>query len=116
MDIVRVVPIITVTDIDSSAKVYEEVLGLHRVMDHGWIATFSDGDGLQISLMTRDETAPCNPTVSVEVSDVDEAYRRAQDTGAEIVHALQAEAWGVRRFFVKDAAGAVINVLSHLPA
>ncbi|MET8120591.1 VOC family protein [Micromonospora sp. NPDC005189] len=33
--------------------------------------------------------------------------------GAEIVHELTEEPWGVRRFFVRDPDGHVINVLAH---
>ena len=36
-----------------------------------------------------------------------------RDNGAEIVHPLQDEEWGVRRFFVRDPNGRVVNVLSH---
>ena len=34
--------------------------------------------------------------------------------GCEIVHPLTDEPWGVRRFFVRDPNGAVINVMRHL--
>ncbi len=63
--------------------------------------------------MDIDQTAPCNPQMSVEVPDVDLAYARAQESGAEIVHPLQDEDWGVRRFFVRTNAGHVVNVLGH---
>ena len=33
--------------------------------------------------------------------------------GAEIVHSLRDETWGVRRFLVRDPNGRVVNVLSH---
>ncbi|NIY70624.1 glyoxalase/bleomycin resistance protein/dioxygenase [Streptomyces malaysiensis] len=64
-------------------------------------------------MMTHDETAPVVPDVSVEVDDVDAAYTAMRDSGAEIVHSLRDEEWGVRRFFVRDPNGRVINVLSH---
>jgi uncharacterized glyoxalase superfamily protein PhnB len=63
--------------------------------------------------MDTDQSAPCNPHMSLEVPDVDQAYQRAQDIGAEIVHPLQSEDWGVRRFFLRTSAGHVVNVLSH---
>lgn len=44
---------------------------------------------------------------------VDEAYAEAQRRGYEIVHPITDEAWGVRRFFVPDPDGNVINVVSH---
>jgi uncharacterized glyoxalase superfamily protein PhnB len=51
--------------------------------------------------------------MSVEVDDVEAAYAAVRDSGAEIVHPLQDEEWGVRRFFVRDPNGRVVNVLSH---
>ena len=52
--------------------------------------------------------------LSVHVGDgVDEAYAEAQRRGYEIVHPLTDEPWGVRRFFVRDPDGNVINMVSH---
>ena len=34
--------------------------------------------------------------------------------GYEIVYALAEEPWGVRRFFVRDPNGAIVNVMQHL--
>jgi uncharacterized glyoxalase superfamily protein PhnB len=51
--------------------------------------------------------------MSVEVDDVDAAYEVMRVSGAEIVHPLQDEEWGVRRFFVRDPNGRMVNVLSH---
>jgi uncharacterized glyoxalase superfamily protein PhnB len=47
------------------------------------------------------------------VDDVDEVHRRAQLLGAEIVYPLTDEEWGLRRFFVRDPNGAVLNVTQH---
>lgn len=118
MRVRRVVPVLTVADIEEARTLYTQVLGMDVVMDHGWILTLADpGDRhTQLSLMTRDLTAPCNPSVSVEVDDLeglDEAHRLAGDSGAEIVHPLSDEEWGVRRFFLRDATGNVVNVLAH---
>ncbi|WP_146044350.1 VOC family protein [Amycolatopsis sp. BJA-103] len=84
-------------------------------MDHGWIVTLADPDRpeVQLSLMTHDETAPVVPVASIEVDDVDASYAAAKASGAEIVHELTDEPWGVRRFFVRDPGGHVVNVLSH---
>ena len=51
--------------------------------------------------------------MALEVSDVDHAYEQALSGGAEIVHPLQDEEWGVRRFFLRTRTGHVVNVLSH---
>ncbi len=68
---------------------------------------------VQLSLMTHDETAPVVPVASIQVDDVDAAYAEAKASGAEIVHELTDEPWGVRRFFVRDPDGHVVNVLAH---
>ena len=114
MSVQRVMPVITVTDLEASRDAYVTALGLHEVMNHGWIVTLAD-DALdhQVSLMTEDASASVNPTVSIEVDDVDAAHQAAIDAGLRIVHPLSDEEWGVRRFFFADPAGNVVNVLSH---
>jgi catechol 2,3-dioxygenase-like lactoylglutathione lyase family enzyme len=114
MSVSRVVPILTVAELDATRDAYVNVLGLTEVMNHGWIVTLAAPDGShQISLMTRDLTAAVNPSVSIQVDDVDAAHQAALDAGLQIVHPLTDEPWGVRRFFFADAAGNVVNVLSH---
>lgn len=115
MSIERIVPDLTCQSPRRVARFYQEVLGFEPVMDHGWIMTLADPrqPGCQISLMTRDQTAPENPVVSIQVDDVDADYAAAVQAGAEVIHPLTDEPWSVRRFFVRDPDGHVINVLSH---
>lgn len=115
MGVRRVVPDLASTSLESAKAFYSEVLGLHPVMDHGWIVTLADPErpGVQVSLMTHDATAPVTPDVSIQVDDVDGCHAAAVQAGAEIIHPLTDEPWGVRRFFVRDPDGHVINVLSH---
>jgi catechol 2,3-dioxygenase-like lactoylglutathione lyase family enzyme len=114
MTVRRVMPVLSVSDVDAARDAYVRVLGLREVMNLGWIVTLADDElRHQVSLMTKDAAAPVNPNVSIEVDDVDAAYRAAVDAGVKIVHPLSDEEWGVRRFFFADAAGNVVNVLSH---
>ncbi|MFG2265831.1 VOC family protein [Streptomyces sp. NPDC048720] len=110
----RVMPVIRSEAVRESREFYG-LLGLEEVMNHGWIMTLASPSSptAQISVMTSDKTAPVTPDVSVEVDDVDAAYRLMRESGAEIVHPLQDEEWGVRRFFVRDPSGRVVNVLAH---
>ncbi|MFC9625247.1 VOC family protein [Streptomyces sp. NPDC056930] len=91
------------------------LLGLQEVMNHGWVMTLASAShpSAQISIMEADATAPVTPDMSLEVEDVDAAYTAMQEGGAEIVYPLHDEEWGVRRFFVRDPNGRVINVLGH---
>ncbi|MEH3077656.1 MAG: VOC family protein [Quadrisphaera sp.] len=116
MSVRRVVPVLVVEDLAAARAVYEDVLGLSVVMDHGWIVTLADPadpGGPQLSLMTGDATASVDPEVSVEVDDLDAAHLAALGAGVEVVHGPVEEAWGVRRFFFRDPVGRVVNVLSH---
>ena len=52
--------------------------------------------------------------MSVEVADVNAAHADALARGLDIVYPLTDEPWGVRRFFVREPSGTVVNVASHL--
>lgn len=115
MAVSRVVPDLKSTSLAEATAFYTRVLGMRVVMDHGWIVTLADPDRpeVQLSIMTHDAMAPVVPVASIQVDDVDAAYEAAKAAGAEIVHELTEEPWGVRRFFVRDPDGHVINVLAH---
>lgn len=114
MAVRRVVPNIHSEAVEESREFYG-LLGFEEVMNQGWIMTLASTDQprAQASFMSADKTGPEFPAVSVEVDDVDAVYAAVQNSGAEIVHPLQDEEWGVRRFFVRDPNGTVVNVLSH---
>lgn len=115
MSVRRIVPDLHAPDPAAGAEFYSEVLGLELVMDQGWIATYADpaNPAAQLSVMSHDAMAPVVPDASIEVDDVDAAHAAAVARGAEIVHPLTDEPWGVRRFFVREPGGRVLNVLAH---
>ena len=95
---------------------YVGLLGFEVVMDLGWIVTIASPSNptAQISL-AADGVRPHSdaPVLTVEVSDVDAVHAKALARGLDIVLSLRDEEWGVRRFFVRDPDGRVINVMSH---
>jgi predicted enzyme related to lactoylglutathione lyase len=115
MKIRRIVPDLH-GDPAASRDFYEQVLGLEQGMDMGWIATWGSvsNETAQLTVMSKDATAPVAPDVSIEVEDVDAVHERTVAGGYEIVHPLTDEPWGVRRFFVRDPNGTVINVMQHI--
>jgi catechol 2,3-dioxygenase-like lactoylglutathione lyase family enzyme len=107
-------PNIRSDDFDASRAFYRGVLGLEEAPGLDWILFFGAGSReVQLSVMKLDVHARVHPDVSVEVDDVDEIHERAVAAGAEIVYPLTDEPWGLRRFFVRDPNGAVINVTEH---
>ncbi|GAB3565203.1 VOC family protein [Spelaeicoccus albus] len=113
MNIERIVPDLSASDLRRTIDEHVATLGLEVVMDHGWIVTLADSEGHQLSIVAADAKAPENPSVSVFVDDVNVAYERAVATGVEIIYPITAENWGVTRFFYRDGSGNVINVGMH---
>ena len=111
----RIVPDLYGDDPAGSRAFYENVIGLEVAMDLGWIVTYASpsNETAQLSVLSSDATAAVIPHVSVQVDDVDAVYEKAVQHGYEIVHPLSDEPWGVRRFFVRDPNGSVINVMRH---
>ncbi|GAB3712217.1 VOC family protein [Mariniluteicoccus flavus] len=115
MRVVDIIADLPVDHLESARDFYAGYLGLTiEEFNLGWVARHTSPDtGAHLQLVTTDATAPQRPIVSVKVDDVDAAYTEAQRRGFEIVHPLQDEEWGVRRFFVRAPDGNVINIVAH---
>ena len=115
MGVKRIVPDFQSPDPAASRAFYEGVLGLEVAMDLGWITTFAapGNPTAQLSVIQEDASAELQADVSIEVDDVDVAHAAAVRLGCEIVHPLTDEPWGVRRFFVREPTGRVLNILAH---
>lgn len=111
MGVRRIKPNILSERFDESRSFYNEVIGLDGGDGLDWILFFgTDKREVQLSVMRLDIKANIHPDVSIEVDDVDAVYERARAAGAEIVYPITDDEWGLRRFFVRDPNGAVINV------
>ena len=117
MSIRRVVPDITSDRLVESRKFYTEFLGFDIAMDLGWVVTFSapGNPTAQITLLGETGSTAPHPNLSIEVEDVSAVHAKAVVLGLRVVYPLTDEPWGVRRFFVTDPNGVVINVMSHRP-
>lgn len=85
-------------------------------MDFGWIATIASKKAApaQLSIAIEGGSVTSVPDLSIEVDDVDAIYQRAKSLGHEIEYELIDEPWGVRRFYLFDPTGKLLNILSHL--
>lgn len=84
-------------------------------MDHGWIQTYGSQTemSMQISVASEGGSGTPVPDLSIEVDDVDAALDRTKSAGFPIEYGPVDEPWGVRRFYVRDPFGKLINVLAH---
>jgi predicted enzyme related to lactoylglutathione lyase len=116
MTVRRIVANIAADKVSEVRTFYSDLFGLEAVMDHGWIVTLASRETAitQMSILSQGGSGAPIPDLSIEVDDVDEVYRRAKEIGCKVVHDLTDEPWGVRRFFISDPTGKLLNVLSHL--
>ena len=127
MTVRRILPYASGAEMEASREFYVDVLGLEVGMEDPVLACSAYGQsspGLQ---------APDNPTAQLvipppgmedpqpafgidvgEPAAVDAAHAEAVRRGLRIVYELRDEPWRVRRFFVEDPSGTIINVLAHM--
>jgi predicted enzyme related to lactoylglutathione lyase len=114
MAVKRIKPNVRSDRFDESRVFYRDVVGLEEQDGLDWILFFgTDRREVQLSVMSLDIKAGVHPDISIEVDDVDVVFERAVKAGADIVYPLTDEDWGLRRFFVRDPNGTVINVTQH---
>lgn len=117
MAVRRIVANLQVRDPAAATPFYGDLLGLDVVMDHGWIRSFAAPGAAQVQVSVAVEGGGGTPVpaLSIEVDDVDRLHAEAIARGFAIVHPLTDEPWGVRRFFVRDPFGTIVNILAHSP-
>lgn len=120
MEIRRAMPVIITENPAETRDFYERFLGFRVAMDEdGMLMLASMSTPTTQIIIAWSSPSAIDPElldidVSVEVADVDDAYRRAVADGLVIVRELRDEPWGIRRFFVRDPSGHRINVASHI--
>jgi catechol 2,3-dioxygenase-like lactoylglutathione lyase family enzyme len=116
MKVKRIIANIDTQDIAAAKFFYQDVLGLDLLMDHGWIRTYGSQEEMtiQISFASQGGSETPTPDLSIEVDDVDTALERMKRAGFPIEYGPVDEPWGVRRFYVRDPFGRLINILAHV--
>ncbi|MFC0212032.1 VOC family protein [Paenibacillus chartarius] len=115
MKVKRIVANIDTQDITAAKSIYQDVLELDILMDHDWIRTYGspEVEQVQISFASQGGSNTPTPELSIEVDDVDAALERMKSAGFTIEYGPADEPWGVRRFYVRDPFGKLINILAH---
>jgi len=113
MAVTRIVANLTSPDPIALAKFYQEVFELDLPFEMGWIAFLSKDSTQKIELHTASEGGSGTdlPVISIGVDDLDTAEAAVRDAGAEVVYGPATEDWGLRRFFFRDPAGNLVNVV-----
>lgn len=115
MKVNRIVSNVAASDLDKASAFYREILGLEVLMDLGWIRTYGSSAKMtiQLSVMSEGGSGTTVPDMSIEVDNVEEALMRVRKAGIAIEYGPATEPWGVRRFYVRDPFGKLVNILQH---
>jgi catechol 2,3-dioxygenase-like lactoylglutathione lyase family enzyme len=118
MKVKRIVANIATEHVAAAAAFYRDLLGLELLMDHGWLATYGSSETMrvQVGIASEGGSGTPVPDLSIEVDDVEAALARMRAAGVPIAYGPADEPWGVRRFYVRDPFGRLVNILAHLPA
>ena len=68
---------------------------------------------VQISFASEGGSGAPVPDLSIEVDNIETVLARIKKGGVRIEYGPQSEPWGVRRFYVRDPFGKLINILQH---
>ena len=113
MTIRRATPNLYSHKLEEAREFWGGFLGFEIAMDEPDFLMFRSASNPTAQVLVGSQRGLDQARVSVEVADVDAAYAEAQRRGLEIVYPITDEPWQVRRFFVRDPDGVVINVVSH---
>ncbi len=115
MAVKRIVANIAAHNVAAAKAFYGAMLDMQVAMDFGWIVTFAAeaSSTPQLSVASEGGSGTVVPDLSIEVDNLDEVHRRAVAGGFVIEYGLVTEPWGVRRFYVRDPFGRLVNILAH---
>jgi predicted enzyme related to lactoylglutathione lyase len=113
MAVTRIVANLTASDPKGLARFYQQVFELDLPHDMGWIAFLTKDATQKIELHTASQGGSGTdlPVISIGVDDLEATEAAVRAAGAEIVYGPVTEDWGLRRFFFRDPAGNLVNVV-----
>jgi catechol 2,3-dioxygenase-like lactoylglutathione lyase family enzyme len=117
MAVKRVVAYAGGGDIAASRDFYVAVLGMRVAMEDPVLDLQSPEEPAAEVIIGAQEMQEPQPSFGIDVGEaatVDAVHAEAVKRGLRVVYPLTDEPWGVRRFFVEDPGGTIINVLAHV--
>lgn len=117
MGVRRIIAYAAGSDVGASQDFYVNVLGMTVAMVDPVVAVHpAAGAQGEVIIGAREMQDP-GPDIGVDLGNpaaVEAAYAEVTRRGLHVAYPLTDEIWGVRRFFVEDPSGTVVNVLAHV--
>ena len=117
MAVLRITPNLACEDPTGMAAFYRYLFDLDFAMNMEFIVTMEPGTATrqppQVSVLSEGGSGTPVPALSIEVDDLDRVITRCRLRGIAIDYGPVEEPWGVRRIYLRDPAGHLVNVLTH---
>lgn len=115
MGVTRIVANLSAPDPAALARFYQQVFDLELPLDMGWISFLTNDATQKVELHTASQGGSGTelPVISIGVDDFDSAEASIRAAGAAIVYGPVTEDWGIRRFYFRDIAGNLVNVVDR---
>ena len=117
MSVRRIVAYAGGRELIASRDFYVEVLGMEIAMEDPVLGLQSPGNPTAEVIIGAQEMQGPKPSFGIDVGEpaaVDAAHAEVVRRGLQVVYPLTDEPWGVRRFFVEDPGGTIVNLLAHI--
>jgi predicted enzyme related to lactoylglutathione lyase len=113
MAVTRIIANLRAPDPTALAQFYKQVFDLDLPLDMGWITFLTRDTTQKIELHAASEGGSGTdlPVISIGVDNLEATEAAVRAAGAEVVYGPTTEAWGLRRFFFRDPAGNLVNVV-----
>jgi catechol 2,3-dioxygenase-like lactoylglutathione lyase family enzyme len=94
-----------VSDLDAEVRLLVDVVGLELlVREDGYVRVGGDG-GFYIGMEHGRPSVGDDVDINIEVDDVDAAYGRLSEAGAEVDGPPEQQEWGARHLWFRDVDG-----------
>ena len=117
MAVKRIVAYAGGNELAASRDFYVEVLGMRVAMEQPVLDLQAPDDPAAELIIGAGEMQNAQPSFGIDVGEpaaVDAVHAEAVRRELRVVYPLTDEPWGVRRFFVEDPGGTIVNVLAHI--
>ena len=100
------------TDLDATARFYEETIGLDLALDQGTCRIYRVTDTAYVGFCRRDEVVSTSDVILTLVADdVDGWHARLTERGAAVEAAPRLNpTYGIYHFFVRDPSGYRVEI------
>jgi catechol 2,3-dioxygenase-like lactoylglutathione lyase family enzyme len=102
-----------VSNLEKSAKFYEETLGLEKKYEYSSYVGFECG-GVEIGLIPKlkegQKVGPASPSVEFLVDDVEKVYKELKNKGVKFIKELHEQPWGGKQATFTDLDGNILEI------